>query len=85
MLLLGGMALKTMLRVVGALLLLLGIYLIFADFGFLGVIVIIAACLLFPSGKGGSRNVDTYSHDDHHHHDDIYSDDSSGGDSGGND
>jgi hypothetical protein len=88
MLLLGGMALKALLRAVGALLLLWGIYLIFSDSGFLGAIAIIIACLLFPAGKGGSRNVHSYDHDDDHHddeRDDIYPDDSSGGDSGGGD
>lgn len=83
MLRLGGMALKALLRAVGALLLLWGIYLIFSDSGFLGAIAIIIACLLFPAGKGGSRNAHPYDHDDER--DDIYPDDSSGGDSGGGD
>ena len=82
------MALKTILRVVGVLLLLLGIYLIFADSAFLGAVSIIVACLLFPGGKGGKRSAGSYDHDvndDHDDDNDYDFDDTSDGDSGGDD
>ncbi|HWO98533.1 MAG TPA: hypothetical protein VNM45_19835 [Bacillus sp. (in: firmicutes)] len=72
------MTLKIILRVVGVLLLLLGIYLIFADSAFLGAVSIIVACLLFPGGKGGKRSAGSYDHDD-----DYDFEDTSDGDSGG--
>ncbi|MGX6446124.1 hypothetical protein ACWM35_23210 [Neobacillus sp. K501] len=74
--------LRAILRLVGLLILLLGVYCIVTGQVFLGVIAIIISLLIFPNREGSSSG---YHHFEHEHRDHSYSfeNDSGGGDSGG--
>jgi hypothetical protein len=79
----GGCLLRGILRLVGFLVFVLGVYLIFAEQVFFGVLSIILAFLIFPNRSSSSGR--HYSYDNDYSSDHSYSSDSDsgGGDSGG--
>ncbi|MFC4800185.1 hypothetical protein ACFPA1_12590 [Neobacillus sp. GCM10023253] len=81
-------AIRLIQRLVGAALLILGIYLIFGTQEFFGTILIILAFLIFPSIKkekssGHHHDDRDYLHDTANDNDNNYGRTDSGGDSGG--
>lgn len=78
----GARLLRAILRLVGLLIFLLGVYCIVTGQVFLGVVAIILSILIIPNRKGSSSS---YHHFDNDHSDRSYSfeSDSGGGDSGG--
>lgn len=81
----GDCLLRAILRLVGFLIFILGVYLIFAEQIFFGVLSIILAFLIFPNRSNSSSH--RYSYDNDYSNDHAYSSDSDsgGGDSGGGD
>ena len=75
--------LRGLLRLVGFLFFIFGVYLIFAEQIFFGVLSIILAFLIFPNRSGSKSS--HYNYDNDYSNDHVYSSDSDagGGDSGG--
>lgn len=80
----GGWLLRGILRLVGFLIFIFGVFLIFADQVFFGVLSIILAFLIFPN-RSNSKSHHYHPYDNDYSNDHAYSSDSDsgGGDSGG--